>query len=199
MTLTYQGHPLVTKRMFVADMVAHREADRIIAGTYGEGSGPDWQGCAVGCGVHTINRLARLDLEDSDHAGLADALGWPEWLTQLTDSIFEGLPFQARAEWPERLARAVPVGADIDSAFTMFRVRLLREVVAPVADVGADVVERVAAGLANNWEGDERAATGAAAEAVAWAAAWDAASAAAWVSISDILVECLSAIPDGPA
>ena len=197
MTLTYQGHPLVTKEMFVADMIAHREADRIIAGTYGVGIGPDWQGCAVACGVHTINRVTGLDLENDDHARLADALGWPEWLTQLTDSVFEALPKTACAVWPERLARAVPVGADIGPALMVFLSRMLREVVLPIAGTSAAVVKRVADGLASDWQDyDLAAAADAAADAAARA---DAARADTWVSISDILLKSLSAIPDGPA
>jgi len=47
--------------MLVAEIKAHREADQIIQGTYGEGNNGDWKGCAVGCSIHSLNRKLGKD------------------------------------------------------------------------------------------------------------------------------------------
>jgi len=133
MILTYSG--VINRADFVAEMIAHRAADRLAKGTYSSssydsGSAHKWHGCAVGCGVRTIRqRTGNTALHFSDHAGLADALGWPEWLVRLEDVVFEGLAPAAALAWPARLAQAVPEGCDLAPALDRFLVRLLREIV----------------------------------------------------------------------
>jgi len=177
MTLTYsQG---ITKAEFVAEMQAHRAADHFISGNYfDEEIG---KGCAIGCGVETINRRLGLDLEYDSHTGLANALGWPVWLCKMEDRIFEGLPPLGRSTWPVDLATAVPEGVDLGPALNQILARILREVVLPVAGSSAAIVQRVADGCATNWVSDDpvearRAATTAA--VVAATATTDAAAAA---------------------
>ena len=156
-TLTYRGHPTVTKAMFVADMQAHAAADRLIAGRYETVSGSHWQGCAIGCGIHTINRVTGARHYHGDHAALARDLGWPEWLARLEETLFEGLPADQRAAWPERLARAVPDNADISAVRDLWLAKVLRQVVLPVAGRNTAIVERVALGLETGWINDTRA------------------------------------------
>jgi hypothetical protein len=172
--LTYSD-PIVTKAAFIAALEDHYKQDRIIQGAYWR----DGRGCAVGCGVHSVLGLrgsrARVT---GDHAMLAAALAWPEWLVRLQDGVFEGLPADAAREWPLRLARAVPEGADLSPALGMFLSRSLREVALPVAGASAGVVERVAAAWETGWRKDSPA--GAAAEAAGAAAA--AAEEAAWAA-----------------
>jgi hypothetical protein len=174
--LTYSD-PIVTKAAFIAALEDHYKQDRIIQGAYWR----DGRGCAVGCGVHSVLGLrgsrARVT---GDHAMLAAALAWPEWLVRLQDGVFEGLPADAAREWPLRLARAVPEGADLSPALGMFLSRSLREVALPVAGASAGVVERVAAAWETGWRKDSPAAAEAAAAAAAEAAG--AAEEAAWAA-----------------
>lgn len=170
MTLTYSG--LITKASFVAEMQAHRTADHFIAGNYFDRN--TGRGCAIGCGVETINRRLGLNLKHSSHSGLADALGWPAWLCRTEDRIFEGLPHPERLDWPVNLAIAVPEGVDLEPALNRILARILREVVLPVAGSSTAIVQRVADGCATNWVSDdpEDARRDAAAYAYAYAAAY---------------------------
>src|SRR6059036_1776153 len=94
----------------------HREEDRYIAGSYAKGKGDDWRGCSIGCSVRSLQLLGRLpsDFHNNYHAGLAVALGWPEWLVRLQDTLFEGLLPSERPAWTETLAQAVPIGVDLE-------------------------------------------------------------------------------------
>ena len=91
----------------------HRQADHIIQGTYGEDSNGYWKGCAVGCSIHSLNRLKGKKFSTSDHSIYETELGIPEWLARLEDTIFEGLPKAEAVKWPERFTQAIPVGADL--------------------------------------------------------------------------------------
>ncbi len=127
--------PRVTKDLMVADMIALAEADRLMAGTYGADDDDGFRGCAVGCSIHTINRLTGTDYGYGDHAALARAIGVPEALLRLQDSVFEGLPPAQRKKWPESFYRAIPEGADLRPAFNRILVRMLREVTLPTVTV----------------------------------------------------------------
>jgi hypothetical protein len=186
MTLTYSQN--ITKTEFVAEMQAHRAADHFISGNYFDAR--TGKGCAVGCGVETINKRLGLNLEHCSHAGLANALGWPVWLCKMEDRIFEGLPPLEGSAWPVDLATAVPEGVDLEPALNQILARMLREVVLPVAGSSAAIVQRVADGCATNWASDDpkkawqAAASAYAASAYASAAAdaADAASASAYAA-----------------
>ena len=79
----------------------HREADMLIAGTYGNETPDGWRGCSVGCLAHEIG--ARRD----DHAAVAAHYDYPEWLALLQDAVFEGLPQADRGGWHVDLADAI--------------------------------------------------------------------------------------------
>ena len=186
--LAYRMHPAVTKDAFVAVMQAHREADRIVQGTYWE----DGRGCAVGCGLHTVRALTGLDLAHSDHAALAAQVGVPEVLEHLQDKIFEGLPVKLAREWPLRFARAIPDGADLSGVWPMFALAVLRNLppTPDYPDVTA-AVARVAAGWETGWADDDPSA----ARSAAWSAAWSAAESAEYRWLADTLCELLAAAP----
>ena len=165
--IAYKMHPAVTKTAFVDLMEGHREADRIVQGTYWENG----RGCAVGCGLHSVRALTGLALSHSDHAALAAQVGVPEVLERLQDRIFEGLPRELAREWPLRFAGAIPDGADLAAVWPKFAVALLRNL--PPTPGYPDVtaaVARVATGWETGWADDDPRA--------AWSAAWSAASAA---------------------
>ncbi len=89
--------------------------DMILQGTYSQGTGDNWRGCAVGCSIHSLNRLQNKRYTTDDHTVYEEALGIPEWLARLEDTIFEGLPKDDAMKWPLRFAKAVPVGKDLES------------------------------------------------------------------------------------
>ena len=102
------------KEDFVAEIKKHQEADQIIQGTYGKGSGESWKGCAVGCSIHSLNRLQGKRYDTSNHKVYETALGIPEWLARLEDGIFEELPVEKAKQWPLCFASAISVGADLE-------------------------------------------------------------------------------------
>ena len=175
--IAYKMHPAVTKTAFVELMEGHREADRIVQGTYWENG----RGCAVGCGLHSVRALTGLALSHSDHAALAAQVGVPEVLERLQDRIFEGLPRELAREWPLRFARAIPDGADLSGVGPKFAVAILRNLPATpdYPDVTA-AVARVAMGWETGWADDDPSARSAARSAAesARSAAWSAESAA---------------------
>ena len=85
------------KRKLVAEITAHEQADQIIKGTYGQiyqDGAPTWKGCAIGCALHSLNRLQGQEEEarTADHQRLEDELGIPVELAYHIDMLFERLP-----------------------------------------------------------------------------------------------------------
>jgi hypothetical protein len=113
------------KKDFVAEIKKHQEADQILQGTYGEGSGKSWKGCAVGCSVHSLNALKGKSYATNKHAVYETELGIPEWLAKLEDTIFEGLPTELAKKWPLRFSKAIPVGADLEPVKWQFSAFIL--------------------------------------------------------------------------
>jgi hypothetical protein len=106
--------------------------------------------------------------------------GIPE-LAHLVDTIHEGLPSAEAAGWQLQFAGAVCPGVDLADVPRRALVRVLREIVMPVAGSAAaqQAVERAAAGLESGWADDTPSAASAAAAAAADAAVTRAATAAA--------------------
>ena len=174
-------HPLVPKAEFVRIMREHAEADRLVAGIYGDGKGKKFRGCAIGCGVQTINRLTGSCHAFGDHAAVADALGIPLALAHLEDRIFEGLPEAERKAWPIAFAKAIPEGRDLAPAVPRILIRTLREVALPAVTVDEWGVRAAVEGVCVALETGEglREVADAADHAYAAADAADAANAAA--------------------
>lgn len=124
MILSYHDNE-TTKAEHVMLAMFHRESDRLRSGSYGDAVAGT--GCSVGC--LAMDRGLRRD----DHAGLAAAVGLPEWFVRLQDSVFEGLPDFAKADWHVALAEAVPVGLDLQPAYHRICARILREVTWPAS------------------------------------------------------------------
>lgn len=191
---SYHGEPTL-KALLVEEIERHRLADQIVQGTYGDGEGAAWRGCAVGCAIHSLNRRLRKNLKTDDHAALSDAAGWPLWVIYLADRIFEGLPPDAAKLWPGQLAEAIPVGADLEPLKHRFLAVVLTEVLGLVRglEIAVDLKQQIrsaaegvlllhARAIATG-EWDEAAALAAglaAGRAAAWAA--DAAKAAPWAA-----------------
>ena len=115
------------KIALLGEVEKHRKADQIVQGTYGKGSNGDWKGCAVGCSVHSLNRLNGTSYQTSDHTVYEKELGIPEWLARLEDRIFEGLPKEEAKKWPSQFIKAVPVGKNLDPIKWKFCAFILKE------------------------------------------------------------------------
>ena len=76
------------KAMMVEEMKIHQKQDDLIKGTYSKING-DFKGCAVGCGVRSLNVKLGKEIKYNYHAVYALELGLPEWLARLEDIIFE--------------------------------------------------------------------------------------------------------------
>lgn len=76
----YKNDPRL-KKDFLAEVERHRKADMIIKGTYSEGSGKNWRGCAVGCSIHSLNVLKGENYTTSDHGVLPQSPPYPRAAT----------------------------------------------------------------------------------------------------------------------
>ena len=123
--LAYKNKPAL-KKMFVAEVINHRKQDQLIKGTYGKENGK-FKGCAVGCGVHTLNMKLGKTYSYDDHSAYEKELGIPEWLARLEDTIFEGLPVKESKLWPEQFAKAIPVGVGFKIVKWQFCAYLMKE------------------------------------------------------------------------
>lgn len=151
--LAFRAHPRVTKSMLVAEMVKHREADRLARGTYWR----DGRGCAVGCSIHSINRMTGARHWAGHHAALAAATGIPGHLIYLADELFERMSPDRALLWPEQFYAAIPDGADLSDVWPVFAAWMLRTIALPAAGSEPRIraaIERIAAGYESRWKED---------------------------------------------
>lgn len=106
-------------------LAQHREADRIVKGTYWREyewdddrermvKFPEPKGCAVGCTLESIRKIEGLPSIDHQERSLYERyLGVPEEVAAIEDHIFEELPDDEAILWPERFITLIPVGADL--------------------------------------------------------------------------------------
>ena len=118
--IAWLGRPKLQAK-YLRKMEAHRAAYHLHKGTYGEGKGPSFRACAVGCTLSDGDAPGR-----SLHMCYPDKLGWPVWLAYLQDKIFEGLPSPEEQAWPEDLMRAIPPGLP-EAVFSRIRNRFLHD------------------------------------------------------------------------
>jgi hypothetical protein len=74
------------KARFLQEIGEHEAADMIRQGTYGEGAGCQWKGCAVGCSLRSLNKIhGAVDIDDNTnvHNRYETELGLPLWLAYL--------------------------------------------------------------------------------------------------------------------
>src|SRR6478609_7998560 len=86
MTLRAFNNDKKLKAGLLKEVHKHYEQDQIVAGTYGEGTGNAWRGCAVGCSIRSYNLLTGSKISTSNHAAY-EKFGFPEWLARLEDTI----------------------------------------------------------------------------------------------------------------
>jgi hypothetical protein len=174
------------KRDFVKEVKWHQDQDKIIKGTYQEGSNGDFKACAVGCSIHSLNRMKGKSYDTSKHKVYETELGIPEWLARLEDTIFEGLPDELAVKWPLRFAKAIPVGVNLEPVKWKISIFILSESIERVLglDISDDLKKQVVDAIRDVLVVHEQAIkTGVWAESAAgsaWSAAWSAAESAAW-------------------
>jgi hypothetical protein len=220
MTTAYHGDAEL-KAKHIRSLLAHKRADSILQGTYGEfhGNGKAWKGCAVACSLRSMlkarGEFDRKRESYGDHEELAKLMGAPLELFHLQDRIFEGMAPELAREWPLRFAHAIRPGADLSLVWPRFAVIILsdpeRGVQRHASERGKSAIaavcalfERRIAGLepsSEEWAAAASAAwaaSEASAEARAARAAWAAwaaseASAAAWAAASEASAEARAA------
>jgi hypothetical protein len=185
----------ITKTQFVAELKKHQKADRFLQGTYWNNEAN--RGCAVGCGIKSINELKQKRFGANNHEALSESLGWPLWLVRLEDRIFENVSVKRSKTWPVEVAGAIKSGANLDQALNPILIEILK--VAATAVEGKEdqyskkslsAIKQVIKGLSGKGSLDRAsAAAAAAARAAAYAAAYadvraaaDAARAAAYAA-----------------
>ncbi len=186
----WHGDPAL-KKATVAEMAAHRKADRLVKGRYWEGG----KGCAVGCLVHSGN-----------HALYEPYFGIPQALAHLEDKIFESLPNGESQRWSEQFLKAAKPGADlslvqwqflafvVEEALSRPEAASVREACQPALEIArakarSEIVPESAESAA--WSAESAAWSAASAESAAESAAWS----AAWIRYGAKLVELMKAAP----
>jgi hypothetical protein len=119
----FNGDPAL-KAGLIKEVHAHRLADRLIHGTYGESGNGFHGGCAVGCSIESYRKLTGRKLRRDKHEVYED-FGIPKVLARLEDGIFEGLPREYAQEWPEKFFQAIKPGADLSGVWPQFAQWLL--------------------------------------------------------------------------
>ena len=188
--LAYHNEPSV-KTTILAELADHRQADALVQGY---GYWKDGKGCAVGCTIRSGN-----------HAEYETRFGIPQMLARLEDCIFEGLPVENARAWPERFMGAIRPGADLSRVGWQFLHWLLTDnTVNPGIDhpLVCDAVKQCANVIALLSKGDNAysaaysaANAAGAADSAARAAdrAADRAASAAYVRMSEKLIELIEA------
>jgi hypothetical protein len=123
MLIAFNGDPDL-KAGLIKEVHAHRVADRLVHGTYGESGNGFHGGCAVGCSIESYRKLTGKKLRRDQHENYEE-FGIPRVLARLEDGIFEGLPRDYAQEWPEKFFQAIPVGADLSGVWSQFAQWLL--------------------------------------------------------------------------
>jgi hypothetical protein len=206
------------KARFIQELEAHKKADSIKQGTYGNDDDGEWKGCAVACSLRSLDIIEgkKLGEEYNTHAEYETRLGIPASIAHLEDRIFEGLSVEKAKEWPLRFAKAITPGADLSLVTPKLMVWLLTDVrqyatdypdVLAAIDTVITLYERILVGgqvTDEEWSA-ARAAASAAARAAASAAdaaasaAADAASAAAYAASAAAAAYAASAAADAAA
>jgi hypothetical protein len=189
MTTAYHGDAEL-KAKHIRSLLAHKRADSILQGTYGEfhGNGKAWKGCAVACSLRSMlkarGEFDRKRESYGDHEELAKLMGAPLELFHLQDRIFEGMAPELAREWPLRFAHAIRPGADLSLVWPRFAVIILsdpeRGVQRHASERGKSAIAAVCALFERRIAGLEPSSEEwAAAASAAWAAAAEAEAAAA--------------------
>lgn len=106
--LAYHNDPAV-KAKYIARYAEHRRLDQVVQGT----GFLDGRGCFIGC---------TLDNYAPEHFPIE--LGWPSWLTNLAEIVFEGLPKNKAPQFGTDLLESVREGVDLEKVRMPFQPKL---------------------------------------------------------------------------
>ncbi len=185
------------KSLVISEMKKHREKDQFIKGSYGEYEDGKFKGCAVGCTIDSLNLVLDKSYNTSEHSAFESALGIPEWLARLQDTLFENLPDDESSQFAVDFLSSVPVGVNLEPVKWKFCVFILKEGIDRIVNqenLSDELRERVisairgvlnlheSAIISGQWDSEAAwSAARSAAESAAWSAesaAWSARSAA---------------------
>jgi hypothetical protein len=112
------------KTDLLIEVKRHEELDMIVQGHYGRENGK-FTGCAVGCSIHSLNKIRGKKHNYDDHAVYETEFGIPRIIARLQDKIFEGLPSEEAKKFPFRFLSAIGVGKNLEPVWKLFLVWLL--------------------------------------------------------------------------
>ena len=149
----------ISREKFIKEMEWHREQDKFLRGTYGVGNEKTFMGCAVGCGLHTLE-MAGLYTPKRDswpygnHEALSEALQIPEWIVHCQDRIFEGLGDEMSKDFPVDFCKSIKQDADLSGVHRQFLPWVLRKIVSPSTTnkVIKGIVKNAANGIESDWK-----------------------------------------------
>ena len=109
----------VFKAALLAEIRKHEEADAFVKGSYDASLPNRFQGCSIGCTLHSLNTLngkycptpGRVDT----HTRFPTELEIPIELAYHFDTLFEHLPDAESQTWTRRWVEAIPAGANLES------------------------------------------------------------------------------------
>lgn len=208
-SLSYHNDPQL-KKDILSEMKIHEKQDDLIKGSYSEKNG-NFKGCAVGCGVESLNLKRGFSIKHNDHAGYAKALGIPEWLAILEDNLFENLPENKSKKFPVNFLDAIPIGVNLEPIKWKFCAFLMKENIDRVLtleisdELKSEVVNSIrsvlkvhedalksgewdrsaaASAAESTWSVVKSAARSSAARSAAESAAWSVTWASTWTAVS---------------
>jgi hypothetical protein len=114
------------KKLVVCEMLKHQEQDQFIKGAYEKLNGK-FKGCAVGCTIDSINVILGKSYKTSDHEIFEEAIGVPEWLARLQDTLFENLPRGDDSQFAVDFLSSIPVGVNLEPVKWKFCAFILKE------------------------------------------------------------------------
>lgn len=140
--LAFHGDAKI-KTMMIKELKWHQAQDAIVQGTYGQGEGNNFKGCAVACSINSLNRKLGKDYSTSDHKKYEVEIGIPETLAYLEDSIFEKLSVEKSKEFPLEFIKAIPVGSDLSLVAPKFIVFVLTDVLVNADEQGKKAIDTI--------------------------------------------------------
>lgn len=114
------------KALVVAEMKNHQKKDQFIKGAY-EKLNSKFKGCAIGCTIDSVNKIFGRSYKTSEHKVFEEALGIPEWLAHIQDSLFEALPIGDNSQFAVDFLEAIPVGVNLEPLKWKFCAFLMRK------------------------------------------------------------------------
>jgi hypothetical protein len=195
MLISYYNDKIL-KEKIVKEMKLHKEQDRFIKGHYSKNNG-DFRGCAVGCAIDSINKVLNKKYFYNDHSKFEDAIGVPEWLAKLSDTLFEGLPDGKNSQFAVDFLETIPVGVDLTPVKWKFCAFLLKKniervLVLDISDeLKKQVINAIQGVLVLHETATKTGIWDASAAASAASAAWSAAKSAA-KSVAESVTESVT-------